>query len=113
MYDYGQFQFSSKQEVLDKGTQYWNLDKIASWQSVGIVLVTAKGLTGGLDPISACLVNEQAGGWLEEDGAARMTTSGRSELGCMGVFKVIEKLKRPVVAAKVHVVAKSMETAMQ
>jgi putrescine aminotransferase len=86
------------------------------WQAYGIqpdIMVTAKGLTGGLYPISACLVNEQAGGWLKEDGAAHITTSGGSELGCMVAFKVIEMLKRPAVVANVHAVTKFMETAMQ
>jgi putrescine aminotransferase len=86
------------------------------WQAYGIqpdIMVTAKGLTGGLYPISACLVNEQAGGWLKEDGAAHITTSGGSELGCMVAFKVIEMLKRPEVVANVHAVTKFMATAMQ
>jgi putrescine aminotransferase len=86
------------------------------WQAYGIqpdIMVTAKGLTGGIYPISACLVNEQAGGWLKEDGAAHITTSGGSELGCMVAFKVIEMLKRPEVVANVHAVTKFMETAMQ
>jgi putrescine aminotransferase len=86
------------------------------WQAYCIqpdIMVTAKGLTGGLYPISACLVNEQAGGWLKEDGAAHITTSGGSELGCMVAFKVIEMLKRPEVVANVHAITKFMETAMQ
>jgi putrescine aminotransferase len=86
------------------------------WQAYGIqpdIMVTAKGLTGGLYPISACLVNEQAGGWLKEDGAAHITTTGGSELGCMVAFKVIEMLKRPEVVANVHAVTKFMETSMR
>ena len=56
------------------------------WQSYGVqpdIMVTAKGLSGGLYPISACLVNEQAGEWLNEDGAAHISTSGGAELGCI------------------------------
>jgi putrescine aminotransferase len=86
------------------------------WQAYGIqpdIMVTAKGLSGGLYPISACLVNEQAGGWLKVDGAAHITTSGGSELGCMVAYKVIEMLKRPEVVANVHAVAKFMEASMR
>ena len=85
------------------------------WQAYGIqpdIMVTAKGLTGGLYPISACLVNEQAGGWLKEDGAAHISTAGGSELGCMVAFKVIEMLKRPEIIVNVHAVTTYMETAM-
>ena len=41
------------------------------------IMVTAKGLSGGLYPISAALVNEKAGGWLNEDGAAHISHLGR------------------------------------
>ena len=67
------------------------------WQTYGIqpdIMVTAKGLSGGLYPISACLVNEQAGQWLQEDGAAHISTTGGAELGCIVAHKVIEMLLR-------------------
>ena len=65
------------------------------WQAYGIqpdIMVTAKGLSGGLYPISACLVNEKTGDWLNEDGAAHISTSGGAELGCIVAHKVIEML---------------------
>jgi acetylornithine/succinyldiaminopimelate/putrescine aminotransferase len=46
------------------------------------VLVTGKGLSGGLYPIAATLLSERAGGWLEEDGWSHVSTFGGSELGC-------------------------------
>ena len=39
MFDYGQFKFSSKQEVLDKSIAYWNPDKTKFWQKSGVDLV--------------------------------------------------------------------------
>ena len=78
------------------------------WQTYGIqpdIMVTAKGLSGGLYPISACLVNERAGGWLNEDGAAHISTSGGAELGCVVGHKVMEILQRPEVIANVHAVS--------
>ncbi len=86
------------------------------WQAYGIqpdIMVTAKGLSGGLYPISACLVNEQAGQWLHEDGAAHISTTGGAELGCVVAHKVIEMLLRPDVAANVHTVAAFMANAMK
>ena len=86
------------------------------WQAYGIqpdIMVTAKGLSGGLYPISATLVNEKAGGWLHEDGAAHISTSGGAELGCMVAYKVIEMLQRPELIANVQAVTDFMATNMQ
>jgi putrescine aminotransferase len=86
------------------------------WQSYGIqpdIMVTAKGLTGGLYPISACLVNEKAGGWLKVDGAAHISTSGGAELGCVVALKVLEMLQRPETVANVSAVTKFFRDAMQ
>ena len=72
------------------------------WQTYGIqpdIMVTAKGLSGGLYPISACLVNERCGQWLNEDGAAHISTSGGAELGCVVAHKVLEMLSRPETVA--------------
>lgn len=59
------------------------------------ILITSKGLSGGIYPISAVLLNEQAGGWLSEDGFAHMGTFGGSELGCPVALKVLEITMRP------------------
>lgn len=78
------------------------------WQAYGIkpdIVVTAKGLSGGLYPISACLVNEKTGEWLNEDGAAHISTTGGAELGCIVAHKVIEMLLRPETIANVRSVA--------
>ena len=86
------------------------------WQAYGIqpdIMVTAKGLTGGLYPISACLVNDKAGGWLNEDGAAHISTSGGAELGCVVAHKVIEMLQRPELVANVEFVTDFMAEGMK
>ena len=54
------------------------------------ILVTSKGLGGGLYPIGAVLLSEQAGGWLERDGFAHMSTFAGSELGSAVALKVLE-----------------------
>ena len=86
------------------------------WQAYGVqpdIMVTAKGLSGGLYPISACLVNDKAGGWLHEDGAAHISTSGGAELGCVVAHKVIEMLQRPELVANVQTVTDFMAESMQ
>ncbi len=78
------------------------------WQSYGLqpdMFVTGKGLGGGIYPISACVVTEQCGGWLHEDGAAHISTAGGSELGCVVGHQVIDILQRSEVIANVRSVA--------
>ncbi len=90
--------------------------KMWGWQAFGVqpdIMVTAKGLSGGLYPISACLVNDKAGGWLNEDGAAHISTSGGAELGCVIGHKVIEMLLRPELAANVDFVTRFMAEGMK
>ena len=86
------------------------------WQAYGVqpdIMVTAKGLSGGLYPISACLLNEKAGGWLHEDGAAHISTTGGAELGCVVAHKVIEMLQRPEIVANVQTVTDFMAGMMR
>src|SRR6185436_4890921 len=86
------------------------------WQAYGVqpdIMVTAKGLSGGLYPISACLVNEKTGEWLNEDGAAHISTSGGAELGCIVAHKVIEMLLRKETIANVHTVTDFMADSMR
>ena len=85
------------------------------WQTYDIqpdIMVIGKGLSGGLYPISACLVNEKAGGWLNEDGAAHISTTGGAELGCVVAHKVLEILQRPETIASVHAVTRFFRDAM-
>src|SRR5690348_2171927 len=44
------------------------------------ILVTGKGISGGMYPVSAVLVSEAAAGWLSEDGFAHMSSFGGAEL---------------------------------
>jgi putrescine aminotransferase len=77
------------------------------WQAYGVqpdIYVTAKGLSGGLYPISAAVVDERCGDWLNIDGAAHITTTGGAELGCIVALKVLEMLQRPAVVANVAAV---------
>ena len=81
--------------------------KMWGWQTYGVqpdIFVTAKGLSGGLYPICACVLNERAGGWLHIDGSAHISTSGGAELGCCVAFKVLDMLERPEVVTNVGTV---------
>ena len=69
------------------------------------IMVTGKGITGGLYPIACALVSEKCGGWLKKDGFAHMSTAGGAELGCIVAMKTLEILQRPEIATTVRYVA--------
>ena len=59
------------------------------------LLVTGKGLSGGMYPMAATLLSPRVAGWLEENGWGHVSTFGGSEVGCQVSLKVIEILERP------------------
>ena len=69
------------------------------------ILVTGKGISGGLYPVSAVLVSDAAAGWLSEDGFAHMSTFGGAELGCIAALKTLEITCRPEVRSMVFYIA--------
>lgn len=69
------------------------------------MLVTGKGISGGLYPIACVLVNDKAAGWLSEDGFAHMATFGGAELGCIAALKVLEITTRPETRSMVHYIS--------
>jgi acetylornithine/succinyldiaminopimelate/putrescine aminotransferase len=69
------------------------------------LLVTGKGISGGMYPISAVLVSGPAAGWLTEDGFGHMSTFGGAELGCVAALKTLEITCRPEVRSMVHYIS--------
>ena len=77
------------------------------------IIVTSKGLSGGLYPIGAVIVNEQAGGWLREDGWGHISTFGGSELGCVAALKTLEITLRPETIANVDAIAQRLRAGLE
>jgi len=69
------------------------------------ILVSGKGISGGMYPVSVVLASEAAAGWLSEDGFAHMSTFGGAELGCVAALKTLEITCRPEVRSMVHYIA--------
>jgi acetylornithine/succinyldiaminopimelate/putrescine aminotransferase len=69
------------------------------------ILVTGKGLSGGMYPITAALLGQRAAGWLDEDGFGHISTFGGAELGCVAAIKTLEICTRPEVRSMVHYIA--------
>jgi acetylornithine/succinyldiaminopimelate/putrescine aminotransferase len=69
------------------------------------IMVTGKGISGGMYPIACVLISEKCGGWLKEDGFAHMSTMGGAELGCVVAMKTLEIVQRPEVRSVVHFIS--------
>ncbi len=65
------------------------------------ILVTGKGLSGGVYPMAATLLSPRVAGWLEENGWGHVSTFGGSEIGCEVSLKVLEIVERPGVLENV------------
>jgi acetylornithine/succinyldiaminopimelate/putrescine aminotransferase/Ser/Thr protein kinase RdoA (MazF antagonist) len=68
---------------------------VEQWGVEPDILVTGKGLSGGLYPVSATLLNAQAGEWLEDNGWGHVSTFGGSDLGCLVAKRVLEICSDP------------------
>lgn len=66
------------------------------------MLITGKGLSGGIYPCSAVLLGEQCAGWLYEDGWAYGSTFGGSELGAVVALKALEMSSDPATLENVR-----------
>lgn len=97
------------QTGLARSGNIWAVEK---FDVVPDILVTAKGLSGGMYPIAATILNEKAGAWLHEDGFAHVSTFGGSEIGCHVAKKVAEIVSRPETLEHVNRISKYLEDAL-
>ncbi|MCX6459332.1 MAG: aminotransferase class III-fold pyridoxal phosphate-dependent enzyme [Actinobacteria bacterium] len=69
------------------------------------IMVTGKGIGGGMYPIACVLISERCAGWLTEDGFGHISTFGGAELGCIAALKALEVCSRPETRSMVHYIA--------
>ena len=69
------------------------------------IMVTGKGISGGMYPIACVLVSEEHGGWLKKDGFGHISTFGGAELGCVVAMKVLEIVQRPQIRTMVRYIS--------
>lgn len=69
------------------------------------ILVTGKGISGGIYPIACVLVSERCAGWLTEDGFGHISTFGGAELGCIAAIKALEICSREETRSMVHYIS--------
>jgi putrescine aminotransferase len=77
------------------------------------MIVTAKGLSGGVYPITAVIMNDKAAKWIYQDGSAHMATFGGSELGCICALKVLEIIRRPETIRNVRFVSEYLRSGLE
>ncbi|MDY0885467.1 aspartate aminotransferase family protein [Dongia soli] len=85
------------------------------YQRYGIqpdILVTGKGISGGIYPIACVVVREAYAGWLKQDGFAHMSTMGGAELGCLVAMKTLEILERPPVKPMINYIAETFRNGL-
>jgi acetylornithine/succinyldiaminopimelate/putrescine aminotransferase/Ser/Thr protein kinase RdoA (MazF antagonist) len=75
------------QTGLGRTGRLWGVEQ---WGVEPDILVTGKGLSGGLYPVSATLLSERAGDWLNDQGWGHVSTFGGSDLGCLVALRVLE-----------------------
>ncbi|MBU0973155.1 MAG: aminotransferase class III-fold pyridoxal phosphate-dependent enzyme [Proteobacteria bacterium] len=77
------------------------------------ILVTAKGLSGGIYPMAAALLNQRAGAWLHQDGFAHISTFGGSEIGCYIASKVLDIVSDPELLQRVDTISAYLLTRLK
>lgn len=80
----------------------WGVD---TYGVVPDIIVTGKGLSGGLYPITATLYHERLNPFLHENPFIHVSTFGGAELGCYVALEVLNILAEPGFLAHVHQIA--------
>jgi acetylornithine/succinyldiaminopimelate/putrescine aminotransferase len=80
------------QTGLGRTGQVWGVDAYGVEPDL---LITGKGLSGGLYPIAAVVMTREVGAWLHEKGWGHVTTFGGSELGCVVGRKALDLCTQP------------------
>ena len=62
---------------------------VEQWDVSPDILITGKGLSGGLYPVSAAVLSEKVGQWLAEDGWGYVSTFGGAQPGCAVGLKAL------------------------
>ena len=80
------------QTALGRCGAYWGID---TYGVVPDIMVSGKGLSGGMYPMSAVLYSDRLNQFLHDNPFIHISTFGGPELGCRVTMKVLEILQRP------------------
>lgn len=79
------------------------------WGVVPDMLVTGKGLSGGVYPIAACCFGDRVDAFFTEDPLFHPSSYGGSELGAVVVEAVVDRLTEPGFMEHVHAMSARLE----
>ena len=68
---------------------------VEAWGVEPDILITGKGLSGGLYPIAAAVLRKDVGSWLTDNGWGHVTTFGGAEPGCVVGSVVLDMCRAP------------------
>jgi len=94
-----QFIVDEVQSGLGRTGRMWAIEE---WNVVPDILVTGKGLSGALYPISATCHRPHLDRFFRENPFIHLASFGGSELGCIVALKVVEETARPEFLAHVR-----------
>jgi acetylornithine/succinyldiaminopimelate/putrescine aminotransferase len=87
------------QTGLARSGSMWAIEALGT---VPDILVTGKGIAGGLYPMGCVVMTKEAGAWLEENGWGYVSTFGGSEIGCHVASRALDITAAPETAAIVE-----------
>lgn len=87
------------QTGLGRTGNLWGVD---TFGIIPDILVTGKGLSGGIFPIAATVISKKYGGWLTENGFGHISTFGGAELGCHVASRVLDICSDPAMLSAIR-----------
>jgi acetylornithine/succinyldiaminopimelate/putrescine aminotransferase len=97
--DYGALYIADEvQTGLGRTGWLWGVE---AWGVQADILVTGKGLSGGLYPIAATVLRRDVGAWLKDNAWGHVSTFGGAEPGCVVAARVLDLCSDPATLAHV------------
>jgi len=90
------------QTGLGRTGRLWGVE---AWGVEPDILITGKGLSGGVYPIAAAVLRKDVGGWLTDNGWGHVTTFGGAEPGCVVGSAVLDMCSEPQALAHAGVIS--------
>ncbi|TNF06651.1 MAG: aspartate aminotransferase family protein [Gammaproteobacteria bacterium] len=110
-YQYGSLYIADEvQTGLCRSGHLWAID---AWGVKPDMLVTGKGLSAGLYPVSALVMKKEVGAWLSENGWGHVSTFGGAEPGCIVGSAVLELCNTPETLSHVQTVSDYLYAGLQ
>jgi len=98
------------QTGLGRTGRLWGVEH---WGLAPDILVTGKGLSGGLYPIAAAILSEPAGRWLNDNGWGHVSTFGGADIGCLVAAQTLKICSDPSTLANVNAQADYLLAGLQ